>query len=87
MQRLSPPEIWILSVESGFDPHAHNPQSTAFGVGQLILVNRELYAKKLGCSSDTVDFEEQVAMFRNYVLDRYHTAAHAKVFHLAHGWY
>ena len=87
MQRLSPSEIWILSVESGFDPLAHNPQSTAFGVGQLILANRELYGRKLNFNPDTQEFQEQVAMFRAYVFDRYHTADHAKAFHKAHGWY
>jgi hypothetical protein len=80
----SPPERWIILRESSGDPTADNPTSTAFGLGQLLLGNRILY---LGQSYATTDCGRQLWAFRSYVRDRYGTAARAKAFWQANGWY
>jgi septal ring factor EnvC (AmiA/AmiB activator) len=77
-------ERWIILRESGGDPTADNPTSTAFGLGQLLLGNRILY---LGRDYATTDCGRQLAAFRAYVRDRYGTAERAKAFWQANGWY
>ena len=77
-------ERWIIMRESSGDPTADNPTSTAFGLGQLLLGNRILY---LGRHYATTDCGRQLWAFRAYVSDRYGTAARAKAFWQANGWY
>ncbi len=77
-------ERWIIMHESGGDPTAQNPSSTAFGLGQLLLGNRILY---LGQDYATTDCGKQLMAFRSYVRDRYGTAEAAQAFWQAHGWY
>ena len=77
-------ERWIILRESSGDPTADNPTSTAFGLGQLLLGNRILY---LGQDYATTDCGRQLWAFRAYVHDRYGTAARAKAFWQANGWY
>lgn len=79
---------WIMQHESGGDPNAKNPTSTAFGRGQLLDYNRASYAQKLGISNpDTTDPGEQDRMMQLYIQERYGTPAKAKQFWEAHGWY
>ena len=80
----SPAEYWIIMRESSGFPTADNPTSTAFGLGQLLLGNRILY---LGQAYATTDCGRQLWAFRAYVGDRYGTAARAKAFWQANGWY
>jgi septal ring factor EnvC (AmiA/AmiB activator) len=77
-------EGWIIRRESGGDPTADNPTSTAFGLGQLLLGNRILY---LGRDYATIDCGRQLWALGAYVRDRYGTAARAKAFWQANGWY
>jgi len=77
-------EHWIITRESGGDPTADNPTSTAFGLGQLLLGNRILY---LGADYATIDCGKQLMAFRAYVRDRYGTAEAAQAFWQRHGWY
>jgi hypothetical protein len=77
-------EYWIIMHESGGDPTARNPYSTAFGLGQLLL---DLRQRLLGADYDTIDCGKQLAAFRAYVSERYGTAEAAKSFWLSHGWY
>ena len=77
-------EHWIIMHESSGSPTADNPTSTAFGLGQLLLGNRILY---LGEDYATTDCGRQLWAFRAYVHDRYGTAARAKAFWQANGWY
>jgi septal ring factor EnvC (AmiA/AmiB activator) len=77
-------EYWIIMRESGGDPTADNPTSTAFGLGQLLLGNRILY---LGEDYATTNCGRQLWAFRAYVRDRYGTAERAKAFWQANGWY
>jgi hypothetical protein len=84
---LSPAEAWIIAHESGGNVYADNPNSTAFGLGQLLEANRRRIGDLLGYAYDTVNYAEQLAMFRYYVAERYGTAEAAKAFWEAHGWY
>jgi septal ring factor EnvC (AmiA/AmiB activator) len=77
-------ERWIILQESSGYPTADNPASTAFGLGQLLLGNRILY---LGQAYATTDCGRQLWAFRAYLRDRYGTAARAKAFWQANGWY
>jgi hypothetical protein len=77
-------EYFIIMKESGGDPTADNPRSTAFGLGQLLLDGRRRY---LGANYDTIDCGLQLQAFRGYVRDRYGTAENARAFWLQHGWY
>jgi septal ring factor EnvC (AmiA/AmiB activator) len=77
-------EYWIIMHESGGDPTADNPASTAFGLGQLLLGNRILY---LGEDYATTDCGRQLGAFRAYVRERYGTAERARAFWQANGWY
>jgi hypothetical protein len=77
-------EYNIIMKESGGDPTADNPRSTAFGLGQLLLDLRQRY---LGANADTVDCGLQLKAFRTYVAERYGTAENAWAFWQAHGWY
>jgi tape measure domain-containing protein len=84
---LSAAESWIIMHESGNRTTAQNPTSTAFGLGQLLLANRQHYGQILGVSSATTNYASQLAMFRMYVRDRYGTAENAQKFWKAHHWY
>jgi hypothetical protein len=84
---LSAAESWIVMHESGGRTNAQNPTSTAFGLGQLLIANRQHYGAILGVSPSTTNYADQVKMFRMYVRDRYGTAENAENFWKAHGWY
>jgi septal ring factor EnvC (AmiA/AmiB activator) len=84
LSSTSAAERWIIMHESGGDPTAQNPSSTAFGLGQLLLGNRILY---LGQDYATTDCSKQLSAFRAYVRDRYGTAEAAQAFWQANGWY
>lgn len=78
---------WIIQKESEGKTTAKNPNSSAFGLGQLIRTNREAYAKKLGVDPDTTDYNAQSKMQDMYVKDRYGTYQKAKEFWEKNGWY
>ena len=78
-------EEWLITKESGWNPRAKNPKSTAFGLGQLIVANRERYLGKE--NADTTNCDAQLCAFRKYVKDRYGTAKKAKEHWLKKGWY
>jgi septal ring factor EnvC (AmiA/AmiB activator) len=77
-------EYFIIMKESGGDPTAANPRSTAFGLGQLLL---DLRQRILGADANTIDCGKQLMAFRTYVRERYGTAEAAQDFWLAHHWY
>jgi len=78
-------EYNIIMRESGGNPYADNPTSTAFGLGQLLYDGRVHY---LGvANANTTDCGLQLQAFRGYVRDRYGTAANAWAFWQAHHWY
>ena len=77
-------EYFIIMKESGGDPTADNPRSTAYGLGQLLIDGRRHY---LGANADTTDCALQLQAFRGYVRDRYGSADNARAFRVSHGWY
>lgn len=81
---LSPAMKWLIGKESGGRTTADNPKSTAFGVGQLLLANRQKY---LGADANTTDYAKQLDAMRRYISDRYGSAEKAQAFHQQHGWY
>lgn len=78
---------WIIQKESEGVPTAKNPNSSAYGLGQLIKSNREAYAKRFGFSPDTTDPQEQLQMMDAYVKERYGSYAEARKFWEEHNWY
>lgn len=84
---LSASEAWIITHESSGQTGADNPKSTAFGFGQLLAGNRQMYGKRFGFSPDTTDPAQQLIMFRAYYKDRYGTAENAEKFWRENGWY
>lgn len=78
---------WIISKESGGKTSAKNPRSSAFGLGQLIAANRRAYGQRLGFNPDTTDFNQQLAMMREYIRERYGNARAARQFWERKGWY
>lgn len=77
-------ERWIIQHESGDNPYAQNPTSSAFGIGQLELPARLTY---LGANADTTNCALQMQAFRSYIAARYGSASQAVAFWKAHGWY
>lgn len=75
---------WLIGKESGGRTSAKNKTSTAFGLGQLLLANRQKY---LGADYNTTDYAKQLDAMRRYIGDRYGTAEKAQAFHQSHGWY
>ena len=84
LSETSDAEYFIIMKESGGDPTADNPRSTAYGLGQLLIDGRRHY---LGANADTTDCALQLQAFRGYVRDRYGTADNARAFWVSHGWY
>lgn len=84
---LSPAEAWIIQHESGGRTTAKNPKSTAFGIWQGLQSTRNAYGRKLGIDPNTTDYNQQLAMFRAYVKDRYGTPERAMSFWQQHHWY
>ena len=73
----------IIQAESGGDPTAKNPHSTAFGLGQLTIANR----RALMSNPSSTNCGDQIAAFRKYVSGRYGTFDRALSFRRSHGWY
>lgn len=74
----------IIARESGGDPTAKNPHSTAFGVGQLTIANRRAL---MGGNAGSTDCGAQIQAFQKYTLGRYGSYDRALQFHKSHGWY
>lgn len=72
---------WIVGKESGWNPMAKNPNSSAFGLGQLLKGTAAAYG---GQSSDPGVQGQQLMQ---YISDRYGDPVKAKSFWEAHGWY
>lgn len=80
-------ERYIIMRESGNNVLAANKTSTARGLGQLLISNRKHYAPLCGAVYNTVDYDEQLCMFRAYVKERYGTSARAAEHSRRMGWY
>lgn len=76
---------WIAQHESGFDPNAQNPTSSAHGYAQFLNATQRQYEKETGMSySDPVG---QLYMMYKYTVDRYGSPANAKAFWEKNHWY
>lgn len=89
--RANLPTEWLGSLtelvrrESGFNPNAKNPTSTAYGYGQFLASTRANYEKKMGLNyNNPVD---QLVMMAQYVKDRYKTPQNAVAFWDKNHWY
>lgn len=80
-------EQWIVNKESGGSATAKNPNSSAFGRGQLLISNRNAYAKRFGFDPNTTDPYQQDVMTNAYIMDRYGSSAAARKFWEQNGWY
>lgn len=78
---------WLIQKESSGRTNAKNPNSSAFGLGQLIAANRQKYAAALGVHPDTTDYDAQSKMMDMYVQERYGSYAKAVEFWKKNGWY
>lgn len=76
---------WIAQHESGLDPNAKNPSSSAHGYAQFINSTQRQYEKETGMSySDPVG---QLYMMYRYTVERYGSPANAKAFWEKNHWY
>lgn len=74
----------IIQAESGGDPTAKNPSSSAFGLGQLIVANRKAL---MGSNYASTNCSDQIAAFSKYTLGRYGSYDKALAFRNRKGWY
>jgi len=84
LSSLPPAARSIVMAESGGDPTAKNPHSTAFGLGQLIVANRKAL---MGSNYASTDCGAQIAAFTKYTKGRYGSFDNALAFRKRHGWY
>ena len=84
---LSQAEQELIHRESGGNPLAKNPYSSASGLFQMIDSNKVYYGHKLGIYPYTSSKELQIELGRAYIADRYGTAEAALTFHNLHGHY
>ncbi len=75
---------WIMMHESGGNPHAKNPHSTAFGAFQMLKATRKQY---MGADWQSHDLSKQYAGASRYVRDRYGNWDKAQQFWQKHHWY
>jgi hypothetical protein len=81
---MDPNARWIMQRESGGNPLAKNPTSSAFGAFQMIKANRKHY---MGADWQSTSLSKQYAGATKYVNDRYGGWAQAKRFWQSHNWY
>jgi hypothetical protein len=75
----------LIGRESSWNAGAANPKSTARGYGQFLKATRAQYEKKMGMSySNPVN---QIAMTRQYAIDRYGSVEKALKFWDKNKWY
>lgn len=77
-----PDAVWLISKESGCNPNAQNPRSTAYGIFQFL----DSTWKGVGCVK-TSDPIQQMICGQKYVMARYGSWAKARSFHQGNGWY
>jgi hypothetical protein len=75
---------WIMMRESGGNPRAQNPSSTAYGAFQMLKATRKQY---MGADWQSSDLGAQYAGATRYVNQRYGGWDQAKRFWQSHHWY
>lgn len=71
----------VINAESGWNPNAQNPTSTAYGLGQFLNSTWKGYGPK------TSDPATQLAYMARYIKNRYGSPSKALIFHNSHNWY
>lgn len=85
---VSDPDLaWLIDHESDGRVEADNPNSTAFGLGQLTIANRRAIGQQLGFDPETRDYNQQLAMMNEYIRGRYGSPQRARQFWEQNGWY
>lgn len=74
---------YIVSAESGWNPHALNPSSGTYGLGQMQGYNLHYYTRH-GSKNNPI---AQLMGMMDYIHDRYGSVANAVSFRRAHNWY
>lgn len=74
---------YIVSAESGWNPHIVNPSSGTYGLGQMQGYNLHYYTKH-GAKGNPI---AQLMGIMDYIHERYGSVAHAVAFRKAHNWY
>ncbi|MDB6269108.1 phage tail tape measure protein [Lactobacillus amylovorus] len=74
---------YIVSAESGWNPHAVNPSSGTYGLGQMQGYNLHYYTKH-GAKGNPI---AQLMGIMDYIHERYGSVAHAVAFRKTHNWY
>lgn len=77
-----PDAVWLIGKESGCNPRAQNPTSTAYGIFQFL----DGTWKGVGCVK-TSDPLEQMRCGTKYVMNRYGSWSAARQHHVREGWY
>ncbi len=75
---------WIMQRESGGNPRAQNPTSTAFGAFQMLKATRKQY---MGADWQSTDLQAQYNGASRYVNQRYGGWSGARRFWQSHHWY
>lgn len=75
---------WIMQHESGGNPHAKNPTSTAYGAFQMLKATRKQY---MGSDWQSSNLDAQYRGASKYVNQRYGGWDNAKAFWQSHHWY
>lgn len=75
---------WIMMHESGGNPRAQNPHSTAFGAFQMLKATRKQY---MGADWQSTDLGKQYEGASKYVNQRYGGWDNAQRFWKSHHWY
>ena len=74
---------YIVTAESGWNPHIVNPGSGTYGLGQMQSYNLHYYTRH-GSKSNSI---AQLMGIMDYIHDRYGSVARAVAFRKAHNWY
>jgi len=73
----------LIQRESGWNPYARNPRSTAFGLFQFLKAT----ARNYGIPWGTTNYKLQTDAGLRYIRDRYGTPSKALAFWLRNRWY
>lgn len=73
----------LIQRESGWNPYARNPRSTAFGLFQFLKAT----ARNYGIPWGTTNYKVQTDAGLRYIRDRYGTPSKALAFWLRNRWY
>ena len=81
---MNPDAAWIMQRESGGNPRAQNPTSSAYGAFQMIKATRKAY---MGADWQSSNLCTQYQGASRYVNERYGSWAKARQFWQRNHWY